>query len=367
MKDSHTGELVPGLAPYVIETVGSLKIGIIGLTAPTDGYKTFFKLDVPAPEEVLPKLIEEVRSLGAQTVILLSHLSSNVDKELAGKILGLDVIVGGHDHVALAPPLVVGDTVIAQAGDFGKFLGRLDLELDTASGRVLRHHGELIPVTEAIAPDADAQAAFEAERQRALRMMERMIGVLNEPLEYAEDRECAAGNLLADALLERVPGAQIALALAGHWSAGLEAGPLSVGVLFAANRSTANPAKVELSGEQIVEFLTRALNVENAARRLHSLRGGAVGLPHVAGMRISYDLSTLALIDLRFGDEPLHPDRRYIVAASDFEFAEFVGYLPIPAEQVEYEVPTIMPEVLEDYIARHSPLNAPYGNRIIRM
>jgi 2',3'-cyclic-nucleotide 2'-phosphodiesterase (5'-nucleotidase family) len=366
MKDSQTGELVPGLSPYVIETFGSLNVGIIGLTAPTPFYATFFKLQVPAPEEVLPGLVEEVRSLGAQTVILLSHLSSNVDKELAEKAPGLDVIVGGHDHVALDPPLVVRDTVIAQAGDFGKFLGRLDLEMDAASGRVLHYHGELIPVTEATAPDPEAQAAFEAERQRALRMMERVIGVLNEPLDYAEDRECAAGNLLADALLERVAGAQIALALAGHWSTGLEAGPLSVGALFAANRSTANPARVELSGAQIVEFLRQALQLENAARRLHSLRGGAVTLPHVAGLRLSYDPDTLELFDLRIGDEPLRPDQRYIVAASDFEFADFVGYLPLPDGQVEYEVPTIMPEVLEDYIARHSPLDAVQGNRILR-
>jgi 2',3'-cyclic-nucleotide 2'-phosphodiesterase (5'-nucleotidase family) len=367
MKDSKTSLLVPGLTPYVIETFGSLKVGIIGLTAPITFYATFFKLQVPAPEDVLPGLVEEVRSLGAQTVILLSHLGSTVDKELAEKAPGLDVIVGGHDHLALDPPLVVRDTVIAQAGDFGKFLGRLDLELDAASGRVLRHHGELVPATEAIVPDPDAHAAFEAERQRAWRMMERVIGVLNEPIDYAEDRECAAGNLLADALLERVPGAQIALALSGHWSTGLEAGPLSVGAVFAANRSTANPARVELSGEQIVEFLSKALNPESAARRLHSLRGGAVGLPHMAGLRLSYDPSTLELLDVRFGDEPLDPSRRYIVASSDFEFAGFVGYLPLPDGQVEYEVPTIMPEVLEDYIARHSPLDAPYIGRIIRM
>jgi len=47
------------------------------------------------------------------------------------------------------------------------------------------------------------------------------------------------------------------------------------------------------------------------------------------------------------------------------EFADFVGYLVIPFEQVEYEVPIIMLEVLEEYIARHLPLGKPKGNRIV--
>jgi 2',3'-cyclic-nucleotide 2'-phosphodiesterase (5'-nucleotidase family) len=195
--------------------------------------------------------------------------------------------------------------------------------------------------------------------------MQRVIGELRAPLDLADDRQCAAGNLLADALLDRVQGAQIAMTVTGHWTTGLEAGPLTLGALNAAIRSPANPAEVNVTGAQIAGFLQAALKPENASRRLRVLRGVAVGMPHIAGMRVRYDPASFELVEARVGDEPLELDRHYVVAATDLEFYDFMGYLVIPAEQIRFEVPTIMPEVLEDYIARRSPLGAPDANRIV--
>ena len=45
--------------------------------------------------------------------------------------------------------------------------------------------------------------------------------------------------------------------------------------------------------------------------------------------------------------EPLQPEQTYLVAATDMEFADFINYLPLPMREFEFEVPTIMPEVLE--------------------
>jgi hypothetical protein len=72
----------------------------------------------------------------------------------------------------------------------------------------------------------------------------------------------------------------------------------------------------------------------------------------------------LETIEVYVGSQPLQKDRKYMVAATDMEFSDIYGYLVIPDEQVEYEVPTIMPEVLEDYIAKHSPVHAPTTGRI---
>ena len=139
---------------------------------------------------------------------------------------------------------------------------------------------------------------------------------------------------------------------------------MTQGMLYAANRSTANPARAKLTGEQIVQFMRRALDLESARRTLHALRGGTLGMPHVAGMRVCYDPDNLEKLEIWVGDEPIQPDRTYLVASTDMEFADFVNYLPLPMTQFEFEVPTIMPEVLEDYIMRHSPLGKPQGDRI---
>jgi len=42
----------------------------------------------------------------------------------------------------------------------------------------------------------------------------------------------------------------------------------------------------------------------------------------------------------------------------------WVGYLAIPDEQVEYKVPTIMPEMLEEYVAKRSPISKQSTGRI---
>jgi 5'-nucleotidase len=361
--DRH-GQLLDGLLPYAMEIIAGLKIGVIGLTAPHPTYKTFFQVDALEPLEVLPALVERVRREGAKTVILLSHLNSNRDREIAEKIGGIDGIIGGHDHVKISPPLVVNGTIIVQAGDFGQYLGRLDLTIDPETGKIAQYQGALIPVGEDIPDDPQTQQAVEAQQLRVEQMMRHQIGYLTGPLDLAVDLECSAGNLLADALLERMEGTQAAMALAGHWLNGLEAGPLTQGTLYAANRSTANPARAKLTGEQIRQFLREALKLENARRRIHALRGGAVGLPHVAGMHVRYDPQDLEKLEIWVGDEPLQLEKTYLVAATDMEFADFVGYLPLPMEQFEFEVPTIVPEVLEDYIARHSPLSEPQASRI---
>lgn len=361
MKDEN-GRLVEGLVPFAIHEFDSLKIGIIGLTAPMDAYTTFFKLKMEEPVEVLPELIANTRSQGARTILLLSHLGSNVDVELPERIEGIDAIIGAHDHQELNPPLRMKDTIIAQAGDFGRWLGRLDLTIDADTGKVIHYEGRLIPITNDIPLDPETQKAVEAEQSRAQEMMSREVGLLEDPIELSEVGESAAGNLLADALFERVQGAQMALVL-GHWQNGLEAGPLSQGTLFSASRSTANPGRAELTGEQILQFLRKALKPENAARKIRPLRGRPVGLPHVAGACVRYT-ENVKEIEVEINGQPLDKNQTYIVAATDMEFADYIDYLVIPFEQIQFEVPTIMPEVLEEYIARHSPIQRPKDGRV---
>jgi len=359
------GCLVKGLEAYSVQTFGELKVGLIGLTDPLDVYQTVFKLDAKEPAEVLPDLIEEALSQEAKLIILLSHLSSPADQRIAENVPGIDLIIGGHDHKQLSPPLDINGTLIAQAGEYGQFLGRLDLEIDERTGKIIRYNGELIPVEETIPSDPGAQQAVANEQKRVQAIMQRHIGDLDDAIVFTEDSECTAGNLLADALLDRMKGAQVAMVLAGHWTTGLNAGRLTQGKLFAANRSTANPARLELSGEQILTFLREALKPKNVVRRPHSLRGGAIGMPHVAGMQVRYDPKDINTIEVEIGDEPLVEDKTYLVASTDMEFSEFTNYLIIPDDQIEYEVPTIMPEVLEDYIRQNSPLQSPEMNRII--
>jgi 2',3'-cyclic-nucleotide 2'-phosphodiesterase (5'-nucleotidase family) len=364
MLDPDRGEPIPGLVPYTILSFGKSKIGVIGMTAAMQGY-SFFPVRMLDPVRILPEWIAQVRSLGARTVLLLSHLGSDVDRQVAAQVSGLAAIIGGHDHKSFNPPLVVNETIIAQAGEYGECLGRLDLDIDLESGKVTHHRGSLIPLDDGINPAMDVQWAIEKERGRVSLLIHREIGVLADPVDWAEDRQCAAGCLLADAILDRVKDAEVAIVLAGHWNSGLEAGPVSIGRLYDAVRSTANPARVELTGEQILRFLVEGHKPENASRRPRPLRGVAHGLPHVAGMRVEPDPASLGLPGVWVGGERLQPGRTYVVATTDLELSqEVVGYLDIPESDYDLEVPVIVPEILAEYIARNSPLSVSGAQRI---
>jgi 2',3'-cyclic-nucleotide 2'-phosphodiesterase (5'-nucleotidase family) len=189
------------------------------------------------------------------------------------------------------------------------------------------------------------------------RFTARVIGTATHPIGLAHDRECPAGDLLADALRERMQG-EVGLVLSGHWQSALASGDITLSTLYDACRSTANPGVVQLTGNQILQFLQTALQPDNMQKSPNGMRGVPVGMPHVSGMSVHYHPARLNTLEVEINHEALQPDRLYRVAASDMELSDFIGYLTLPHESVSYELPTIISEVLEDFIARHSPIGS---------
>jgi hypothetical protein len=111
-----------------------------------------------------------------------------------------------------------------------------------------------------------------------------------------------------------------------------------------------------LTGRQLLHFLRQALTADNMQKSPNGMRGVPIGMPHVSGMSVRYHPARLDVLEAEVNREALQPDRLYRVAASDMELSDFIGYLTLPHDSVTYELPTIMSEVLEDYIARHSPI-----------
>jgi 5'-nucleotidase len=200
LPDPATGRLVAGLAPFAILNLAGARVAVIGMTAPMDLY-ALFGISPLDPAAILPGLIAKVRGKGARTVILLSHLGAREDQDLVGRAPGLDLILGGHSHSELYPPVTVGRTIIAQAGDRGRFLGRLDLDLQPLTGRLTLRRAELMPVTEDTPGDPETLGAIEAERRAVHAMGQQVVTELAAALDASEDRQCRAGDLLAGKLL----------------------------------------------------------------------------------------------------------------------------------------------------------------------
>src|SRR4029078_2118658 len=114
-------------------------------------------------EEEVRAQVEAARKAGAQLVVLLSHNGFEVDRKLASRLPGIDVILTAHTHDARPEPVQVGKTLLIASGSHGKFLSRLDL--DVREGEVKSCRYKLIPLfADAIAADPEMGAAIAKAR-----------------------------------------------------------------------------------------------------------------------------------------------------------------------------------------------------------
>ena len=361
---TETGQLVHGGVPYRLLELGGIKLGIIGVTAVFDTYSIFgtrtFK---PAP--IVTELVQHLRNRGANVIAVLSHLGLEGDRALAEAVSGLHLIVGGHSHDTLEEPLMVNDTLIAQAGAYGSHLGRIDLELDSSSGRVQSRTGHLMPV-DASEADAKVVEAIEEQIKEVQALLSRPVGQTTTFLDLNYFQECALGNFLADVLRDRMK-ADVAFVVTGMLDEALRDGLVTFGDLCRASSSTANPGRAELSGSEILAALNYALRPEVTQDRPPPLRGNPQGIPQVSGLKVTYDPYTdphEQVIEVLVGTEPLDPERRYTVAATDWELGELTEYTHLDQRQVTYDVPTILREAMEEYLVEHSLLSVRIEGRI---
>src|SRR6185369_1425742 len=103
-------------------------------------------------EEDVRANVAKARKEGAQLVVLLSHNGFDTDRKLAGRVDGIDVILTAHTHDALPEAIKVGKTLLIASGSHGKFVSRLDL--DVQGGTVKDFRYKLIPLfADAVTPD----------------------------------------------------------------------------------------------------------------------------------------------------------------------------------------------------------------------
>jgi len=157
--DRASGRVFP---PSTIKELDGYRVAVIGQAFPyvPVAHPERFTPDwtFGIREEELQKLVDALRAKNkADAVILLSHNGMDIDLKLAGRVTGIDVILGGHTHDAVPQPTAVrnasGVTLVTNGGSNGKFLGVLDLEL--AKGKVSDVRYRLLPVySELLKPDS---------------------------------------------------------------------------------------------------------------------------------------------------------------------------------------------------------------------
>ena len=148
-------------------------------------------------------------------MVLLSHNGFDVDRKLASRVNGIDVILTAHTHDALPDVVKVGKTLLVASGSHGKFVSRLDL--DVRDGEVKDHRYKLIPVfSDAIAPDAEMAARSRPSAGRTKRCWAKPIGRTDTLLYRRGNFNGTLDDVICDALLSE-RDAEIALSPGFRW------------------------------------------------------------------------------------------------------------------------------------------------------
>jgi sulfur-oxidizing protein SoxB len=206
-------------------------------------------------EEDVRANIEKVRREGAQLVVLLSHNGFDVDRKLAGRVPGIDVILTGHTHDALPEAVRVGKTLLIASGSHGKFLSRLDL--DVQGGAVKDFRYKLIPLfADAIAPEPEMAAAIAQARAPFATELAREVGRTESLLYRRGNFAGTFDDLICDALLaER--DAEIALSPGFRWGTSVLPGaPITVEDIHNATAITYPQVyRQQMTGARLKEIL----------------------------------------------------------------------------------------------------------------
>jgi hypothetical protein len=124
----------PIFTPHLITEIGGLKIALLGLTDDQGEHNEVGqnKDYIILPwQDLLPKALAEVKKKVDMT-ILLSSYSYQVNKEIAETVDGLHMILESGHAAPTADPYTVENTLIAQTGTRGKYLGMMQIEWNQA-------------------------------------------------------------------------------------------------------------------------------------------------------------------------------------------------------------------------------------------
>ncbi|HTR96789.1 MAG TPA: multiheme c-type cytochrome [Candidatus Acidoferrales bacterium] len=119
------------VAPYVIKKVGSVTVGIFGLTSDkVDLGPARDSVTVEDPTAAGKRTVDELRKKGATVVVLLSELGKVESEDFVTAVDGIDAVICGRNVPLLQKGRMVKNTVACYGGEQGQYIGQTVITLD---------------------------------------------------------------------------------------------------------------------------------------------------------------------------------------------------------------------------------------------
>ncbi len=384
-KIADGSELKDKFKGYIIKDMGGQKVAVVSVLA-TDtnetsspGDKVTFENEI----EYLKGAVKEIQDQGVNKIVLLSHVGYVKDQEIARSVDGIDVIVGGHSHTLLSstdpkaagpyPTLVKDpagiDVPIVTAYAYSKYLGDLTVTFDD-NGVVKSTSGAPKLLDASVTPDeaftkrvAELAAPLEEMKQKEIGTSEAAI---DGSREVCRVKECTMGNLVSDALLDRVKdqGITIAIQNGGGLRASIDAGPVTMGEVLTVLPFQNSVATFQIKGVDLVAAL------ENGASQIEE---GAGRFVQTAGLKYSFDRSKppgsrIVSVEVKEGDAfvKLDPEKTYGVVTNNYTRTGGDGFKTFATKAINpYDFGPSLEDAVAAYIGSHSPYKPYTDGRVM--
>ncbi len=383
---SQSNVLAGKVRNHVVLEVGGERIGVISALA-TDTPETAS----PGPSVIFSDDIDSLKAdvaaleaEGVTKIIALTHVGYARDKEIAAAVPGIDAVVGGHSHTLLSasdpkrvgpyPTWVTrgeGDLVpVVQAYAYSKYVGHLELTFDDA-GKLVYAGGDTILLDASVTPDAALEARVKELAGPIEELKNKVVAETAAEIDGAREScrqmECQMGNLVADAMLDRVAdqGVTIAIANGGGLRASIDAGPVTMGEVLTVLPFQNTLSTFEVTGETIVAAL------ENGVSQLED---GAGRFAQVAGLKYTFDPAAPAgsrvsdVMVLVGGDAwgPIDPAATYKVVSNNYVRGGGDGFKMFVSAANAYDFGPDLADVTAEYLAKNAPYTPYLDGRITR-
>ena len=354
--DAEWDEPTDLFPPYKVFERGGTKIAVIGQAFPympiaNPGWM-FPEYSFGIRDERMQEMVDEVRDMGAEVVVVLSHNGFDVDKKMASRVSGIDVILSGHTHDALPEPVLVNETIIVASGSNGKFVSRVDL--DVRDGRLMGFKHKLIPIfSDVITPDAQVAALIDEQRAPYINELTEVIGKSESLLYRRGNFNGSWDDLICQALIEERE-ADISMSPGVRWGPSILPGQdITREDIWNVTSMTYGKAyRTEMTGEFIHVIL------EDVADNLFNVdpyyqQGG--DMVRIGGMGYRIDInqsqgSRISELTLLKTGERIDPAKTYVVA----------GWASVNEGT---EGPQIW-DVVEDYIRKQGAVSVAPNNSV---
>ncbi len=329
--------------PFIIKKTGGIKCGVIGLTALDLMTLTIPKnvtdIQMLNTDSVITAGIKYLKKKKCDVIILLTHIGVDNDKKLAKKFAGdIDIIIGGHSHTPLFKPVIQDGVIIAQAGSYARWLGKLDFKVDLKKDTIISYKGKLIEtVMDSSVYDKAAQLKVENMVAAIQGDLLKVIGYLQTDWKRGFSEESNLGQWEADAIKLKL-GTDVALLNSGGIRKDLPKGDITVGDIWEINPFGNTIITFKVSGKGLKQMMKNS--IKNRVNEINEL--GSSDMIIASGLNVVYDSKKVLnndddfILSFKVNGEDLDESRFYSVSTNNYVSAQIKKYFGDIEEELSF-------------------------------